>query len=315
MNLQDVAWAVYTALMRGDEEVQQAVGPACAQCWAIAVDTLMYESWDSFSAAYADSQVLQNLVRQIRHRMQNKGADPVQQFEVGQKIGTLLTIEKPCQALLGCQTKEQLGVQRLSKEALKGVPSVGYYGNHENEDIDSASRVFLFDDQQTPMTCKISQYIDVSSVFTSLPMTGPQAIGNLYEGHADAVFEKLLGAHTSGGGSGWKGLLQGNAPQKSIDTVMDDYQVWIANQRVKRAMPRGASSGDLMESPSKLSGPGAGMISLMEEDDASAPVDLHADLSSAQAAASAFAAMPLGSDAGDVEDDAETEDEQTSHSV
>ena len=277
-----MAW--YSTLLSGGQDVEQPTGTVCLGCMEIALDVLYYESWDDFWRAYTERPHVFELVHQILMRIAKKApcAD-VPQAEVAEKSGCVLAVETTAIAVFGSALKKRLGVQRLSKEALRSIPSIDYYkGDKEPGDFDSPTRVFLFADPAAEMVAKFTQYINIEQDVVKLHRASPDQNGNLYPDHATSVKNAAL-SEVAGGPGGWKTMIEGGTPSKDLDTVIVEYNEYIKASNARRRM-RGSGSHE-WEPPAKVSGRGAQHFEAEAEPagDGEVRQHLHQDLSDVDA--------------------------------
>ena len=269
--------------------------------------------------------ICSKVTEQIEKRLALKPADsPFEQSEVAATTGTMLILDRHCVAVPAPSLRKQLQTQRLSKEALRGVPSVDLDRPEcaeESGDMEHASKVYLFaDDEQPNMTGKIRKFAIFHKESTKLQKQGPTTLGNLHEGHADDMLEKLV---ADGTGNGWACMLQGGIPHKSLPKLLAGYQVWQAQSKALRCLrSSGGSSSALGESAAlKMSGRASGDMEVVdaEAELAQQAENIMIDLSEQQQANSTPDHIADGVEDCDEatcmegEDEAADEDESTGH--
>ena len=165
---------------------------------------LFYDSFDDFVADLEAKPEVKTRADKIREYLAKKerSNQEYQPIQVTKQLGRIVRIEKRCIGKNAGQLRKTLGVQRLSKEQLKHIPSVPLLDVGDPHDkppkqSDDPARLWLFphpDTQQDHLEVVVCDYLQICNEDVKLSFGD-----NLWSGHASSKAAKELDLITKDG--------------------------------------------------------------------------------------------------------------------
>ena len=256
----------------------QAVGPHCDACYWVALDVFYLEDMDEYHELLKNDEVrtLAEGINKRRLAMQMPAASRPEVVPgaaaVAETTGCRAVISKCAVGLTSAEVKSLVDTQRLAIEKTKILPVISKSGASVPPcDLEDDDKLWLFPDPDKPhYRVRLEKYIDIGKAQSRLT---PEL--NMHPKHAeDCVAHCMDNSQRS---CGWDTLCDGKW-MKQLDSFVDDYKKWQADNAATRDRPGCARSDDQV---GEVAGRAAANLVFTsgKVDDDSVPADMFADLS------------------------------------
>eukprot|EP00971_Amphidinium_carterae_P241141 4787429-Amphidinium_carterae.2 len=139
--LQDVQWALYGMKSSGNSNDKVAGGDQCEECYRLRDEAFPWIPWHELIKRYNEEKGFQKLLKDAREVRKGAIAAPAKTEHVTTEVTWKFQLEKTCVAMTEKELKKNSSMQRLSKVALRSLPSCTLPSEQGGEEL-----VYLFND-------------------------------------------------------------------------------------------------------------------------------------------------------------------------